>query len=118
MKRILICEDEQDAQTSLQSIFTKRNYEVTSVSDGKSAIDQAKSFKPDLILLDIRMPKIDGLEVAREVRDFDKLVKILFVSAFSSPEIKREAVKYNIVDYLTKPVPTETLVQSVEQALK
>jgi CheY-like chemotaxis protein len=118
MKKILICEDEQDAQASLKNLLVKRSYDVVGVSNGKDAIDQAQSFQPDLILLDIRMPKIDGLEVASSVRKFNKEVKIIFVTAFDSPEMKKEALRYNISGYITKPAVTENIIEAIETTLK
>ncbi len=117
MKKILICEDEKDVRELLSKILSKNNYEVTTVGNGQDAIDQARELKPNLMLLDIRMPKIDGLEVAKEVRKFDRLVKIIFVTAFASDEIKKEASKYDISDYLVKPVPSETILQKIAVSL-
>ena len=118
MKKILLCEDEIDAQQSLKSILTKRNYEVLTVNDGKDALDKAKEFKPDLVLLDIRLPKIDGLEVAREIRTFDKTTKLIFLTAFTGHEIQKEASHYNITDYINKPIVPDELIKKIEAALK
>jgi CheY-like chemotaxis protein len=118
MKKILICEDEQDAQASLKSLLAKRNYDVLGVNNGRDAIDQARAFQPDLILLDIRMPKIDGLEVASSIREFDENVKIIFLTAFDSPEMKKEASRQDISGYLTKPVSTDTIIKTIESALQ
>jgi CheY-like chemotaxis protein len=118
MKRILICEDEQDTQESLRSILGKMDYEVFSAADGKESIELAKKLTPDLVLLDIRMPKIDGLEVAREIRKFNTQAKIIFITAFQSPELTKEAAKYDIVDYLIKPLASEDILKVIEQALK
>ena len=117
MKKILICEDEQDIRDSLTRILGKIDYETLCAEDGKDAIDKTFSFKPDLILLDVRMPKIDGLETAREVRRFDKSVKIIFLTAFASEEIRKEASRYDISDYLVKPVPPEIIVKKIEETL-
>lgn len=118
MKKILICEDEIEARGSLENLLKKRDFEVYNAGDGKEAIESAKRLKPDLILLDIRMPKIDGLEVAKEVRIFDSQVKIVFLTAFQSPELSREAEKYDIVAYLVKPILPADILQVIEQALK
>ena len=118
MKKILICEDEQDAQASLKNILVKRNYDVMTVNNGQEAIDQARAFRPDLILLDVRMPKIDGLEVASSIRELDENVKIVFVTAFESQEIKKEAVRFDISGYITKPASPDTIVKTIESALK
>ncbi len=118
MKKILICEDEQDAQESLKNILVKRNYDVLAVNNGQDAIDQARAFHPDLILLDVRMPKIDGLEVASSIRELDEDVKIIFVTAFDSQEIKKEAGRFDISGYITKPASSANIIQAIEAALK
>lgn len=118
MKKILICEDEPDAQTSLTNILKGKSYEVLAAKDGEEAISMSKQITPDLILLDIRMPKVDGLEVAKEVRKFNTQAKIIFITAFQSPELAKEAAKYNISDYLVKPTSSESILQSISQALK
>jgi DNA-binding response OmpR family regulator len=118
MKKILICEDEQDIRESLLKILSRSEYEVQTCENGQEAIAKTREFKPNLILLDVRMPKIDGLEVAKEVRKFDKLVKIIFVTAFASEEIRKEATRYDIADYLVKPIPPEIIIQKIEQSLE
>ena len=115
MARILICEDEPDTRESLKSILTKRGSEVHTASDGQEAIAKTKELKPSLLLLDIRMPKVDGLEAAKEIRKFDAKVKIVFITGFQSPEISKEAAKYNIAGYLIKPVSTEAILRIVDE---
>jgi CheY-like chemotaxis protein len=118
MRRILICEDERDAQEPLKRLLQRKEYEVFGVYDGKDAIDKAKELYPDLILLDIRMPKIDGLEVAREIRKINKTTKIIFITAFASQQIEQEASQYDISEYIVKPANPEDIVKAVESALK
>ena len=117
MKRMLICEDEQEARDSLKSIFAKRDYEIFTAKDGQEAVQKAKEVKPDVILLDIRMPKIDGMEVAREIREFDKIAKLVFITAFQSPQLKLEATKYNIAAFLIKPASAEEILTAVSETL-
>ena len=118
MKKILLCEDEADAVVYLNNHLKRKEYEVHTAVDGKEAIEKAKEIKPDLILLDIRMPKVDGLEVAREVRKSDTHAKIIFITAFASPQLQQEAIKYNISDYIVKPASNEEIAKAVEAALK
>jgi YesN/AraC family two-component response regulator len=116
--KILICEDEKDAQQSMSHILSRRNYEVFTANDGQESIEQAGKIKPDVVMLDIRMPKIDGIEVAKEIRKFDKETKIIFVTGFQSPELLKEASKYDIVNYLVKPASSEDIVKFIELALR
>ena len=64
------------------------------------------------------MPKVDGLEVAREIRKFNTQAKIVFITAFQSSELSKEAAKYDIVRYLVKPILPKDILEVVEQALK
>ena len=118
MKKILICEDEADAIVYLNNKLKREDYEVHTAVDGKEAIEKAREMKPDLILLDIRMPKLDGLEVAKQIRKSDTHAKIIFITAFASPQLQQEAIKYNISDYIVKPTSNEEIVKAVEAALK
>ena len=118
MKKILICEDETGVQEFLSRSLTDRKYEVYIAVNGKEAIDKAKALTPDLILLDIRMPKINGLEAAKAIRKFDKSVKIIFITGFQSPEISKEAAKYDICDYVTKNAPIQEIITAIDEALQ
>ena len=64
------------------------------------------------------MPKVDGLEVAREIRKCNAQTKIIFITAFQSPELSKEAAKYNISDYLVKPASPGKILKAVEDALR
>lgn len=118
MKKVLICEDEADAVVYLNNHLRRKEYEVHTAVDGKEAIEKAKEIKPDLILLDIRMPKVDGLEAAREIRKSDSNAKIIFITAFASPQLQEEAKKYDISDYIVKPTSNEEIAKAIEAALK
>lgn len=115
--RILICEDEQQAQSIIKSILSRNEYQVEVANDGKESVEKTKRICPDLILLDIRMPKINGLEVAQEIRKFNDKVKIIFITGFQSPQLFKEATKYDITDYFVKPLYPPTLLKAVEEAL-
>jgi len=118
MKKILLCEDDPDIQASLKNILGKHGYEAHAARDGEEAIAMAIKVNPDLILLDIRMPKLDGLEVAGEIRKHNTQTKIIFVTAFQSPELINEAAKYDIFDYIIKPAPPEKILKAIEDALR
>jgi len=102
----------------LTTALTQKNFEVHSAKDGQEAKYKAKRLKPDLILMDIRMPKFDGLEVTKDIRKTNPNVKIIFMTAFQSPEIQNEAAKYNISAYLNKATPTEEIIKIIQDVLK
>jgi len=116
--KILICEDELNVLKLMNTILSKADYQIFTAEDGKQALEQAVEKDPDVILLDIRMPKIDGLEVARRIREINKKVKIIFLTGFESPQISQEAAKYDIFDYIVKPVSPQQILLTVGKAVK
>ncbi|MFA5014634.1 MAG: response regulator [Actinomycetota bacterium] len=118
MKKILICEDEKDVIELLNNLLIKAGFEVYIAIDGKETIDKTKKIKPDLLLLDIRMPKINGLEAAKMIRDFNREVKIIFLTGFQSQELLKEAAKYDIFDYIVKTSSTKEILKVIQEAAK
>ncbi|MFC1658444.1 response regulator transcription factor [Candidatus Omnitrophota bacterium] len=118
MKRILICEDERDSKEAITNILSKRDYEVYAAADGRESLEKTRDLNPDLVLLDIRMPEINGIEVAKEIRKFNTRTRIIFITAFQSPQLVKEAAKYDISDYIAKPAPAEDILKSIQDALK
>ncbi len=117
MKKILLCEDDPDTQESLINILQKHGYEAHAAQNGEAAIAMAAKVNPDVILLDIRMPKLDGLEAAGEIRKHNTQTKIIFITAFQSPELIKEAAKYDIFDYIVKPASAEDILSIIKKAL-
>lgn len=118
MKKILVCEDEKEVRDLLTELLLKEKYEIALATDGKEAVERAKDMQPDLILLDIRMPKLDGFEVAQKVREFNNKVKIIFITGFQSPELLKEAEKYDIAGYIVKPSTTKDILETLQKAFK
>ena len=117
-KKILICEDDIDCRQALKNILLKRGYEVSIAVNGEESIEKVKELKPDLLLIDIRMPKLNGIEAVEEIRKFNTEIKIIFITAFESPQLSKEATKYNIYDYIVKPPEPEYILDTVHKALQ
>jgi CheY-like chemotaxis protein len=116
--KILICEDEKEVRELLSTVLVKNRFDVYIAEDGQEAIEKTKEIDPDLLLLDIRMPKIDGLEAAKRIRKFNISVKIIFITGFQSPELTKEAAKYDISDYIVKTASTKDILKVIQDALK
>ena len=109
MKKILVVDDEKPISDIVKFNLTKEGYEVYTAFDGEEAIEKVKEVEPDLILLDLMLPKIDGLEVAREVRkNYD--MPIIMVTAKDSEIDKVLGLELGADDYVTKPFSNRELV--------
>ncbi len=90
-----------------------KGYEVVTASDGEEALRMVKEHRPHLILLDVRMPKMNGMEVLRRVREVDREVGVIMVTAVNEEETGREALKMGAFDYITKPLDLKYLERSL-----
>jgi DNA-binding response OmpR family regulator len=113
MPRVLVVDDEAYAVELLQEFLTAKGYEVLAASDGEEALQKVKEERPHLILLDVRMPKMNGLEVLRRVREMDHEVGVIMVTAVSEEETGRQALQLGAFDYITKPLDFQYLERSL-----
>ena len=111
--RILVVDDEPDSVELLQEFLTGKGYEVVTASNGEEALRKVKEERPHLILLDVRMPGMNGLDVLRKVREFDQEVGVIMVTAVNEEDTGREALKLGAFDYIVKPLNFEYLERSL-----
>lgn len=113
--KVLIVDDEPDILELLQYNLEKEGYEVRTAPSGVKAIEVAKEFLPQLILLDIMMPKMDGVETCRRIKEITKLkdVFIIFLTARSEEYSEVAAFDAGADDYLTKPIKPRALMSRV-----
>ena len=118
MAKILVVDDEHDVCDFVKTFFEERNYDVMAAYDGEEALRVAKSQKPDIILLDIRMKKMDGIETLKKLRDFDKNVNVIMVTAVADRDKIDIASKFGAKGYITKPLVLEELESAVYENTK
>jgi signal transduction histidine kinase/DNA-binding response OmpR family regulator len=116
-KRILIADDNHDIQEMLCEFFSGEGFEVLQAFDGEEAIRKTASVYPNLVLLDMRMPREDGLDVLRRVRETDLDTAIILHTAFGSEALGLEALRAGADDYVKKPVELDTLLERVNAVL-
>lgn len=116
-EKILIVEDELTLQETLAYNLKKQGYQVESANDGQSAINKAKEYQPDLILLDIMLPGIDGFEVCRILRK-DMIVPILMLTARDDEIDRVVGLEVGADDYLTKPFSMRELIARIKALLR
>ncbi len=118
MARILIAEDETDMAMGLRDNLQFEGYEVIVAGDGEAALTAATTQSPDLLLLDIMMPKMDGLEVCRRVREAGFTIPILMLTAKSQEIDVVRGLEMGADDYITKPFSVRELLARIKAALR
>jgi two-component system alkaline phosphatase synthesis response regulator PhoP len=118
--KVLVVDDEQDILELLEYNLQKEGYEIKTASNGKEAIDAAKIFNPDLILMDIMMPKLDGIEACRQLRQIPKFKEtyIIFLTARSEEYSEVAAFEGGASDYITKPIKPRALMSRISAYFK
>ena len=111
--RVLVADDEQRILNFLSSKLKVSGYEVLTASDGIGALEQVKAQEPDLVVLDIMMPKMDGFETLKEMRVFSS-VPVIILSAKGGDTDKIKGLKLGADDYLAKPFSPDELVARIE----
>lgn len=116
--KILIIEDEKQIAAPIQRILERRSYAVDYAEDGRSGYEMAKINEYDCILLDLNLPEIDGLEVARKLREDKISTPILMLTARSAQHEKWEGFEAGTDDYLTKPFDIKELILRIEALIR
>jgi DNA-binding response OmpR family regulator len=118
--KILIIDDSFINNILVEDIFQDAGYEVIIFNTGRSAIERVIEVNPDIILLDIMMPKVSGIDVLTELKANEKTkeIPVLMISADSTSESKRKTKDLGAIDYIHKPFIPYELIATVEHALK
>lgn len=118
--KIMVVDDEEEFLIIIKlNLERTGKYEVTTLSNPKEIISQVDRFKPDVILLDLLMPGLGGIDACKMLNDapVGKKIPIIILSALAKYEDKRKAYKMGVVDYLVKPIEKDALVAKIEKAL-
>ena len=120
MKKILIVDDEQDIVESLKFVLEIANYSCYCAYNGEDGLRLAKEIVPDLIILDVMMPKINGYKISRLLKYDNKYkdIPIIMVTARSQLEDKMIGEETGVNEYITKPFELDAIVKKVEEYLK
>ena len=116
-ERILIVDDEPDMVENCQRILSRAGHRCLTVTDSREALKLLESERPDLLLTDLRMPGVDGMELLKSARQVDPQMPVIILTAFATIESAVLAVKAGAFDYLAKPFSADQLALSVERAL-
>jgi len=117
-ERILVVDDEQNARSALRTILGEEGYEIGEAANGEEALALIGDFAPDLILCDVRMPKMDGLTLLRTVKEQGSDAVFVMMTAFAAVETAVEAMRAGAENYLVKPLDVNAVLVFIEKALE
>ena len=108
-EKILVIDDEQVVCDVLKKFLTKKGYKASTALSGEEGIKKIKEEKPHIVLLDIRMPGMDGIETLKKIREIDKNIGIIMVTAVKENEVGRKCMELGAYDYIIKPFSIDYL---------
>jgi len=115
LKRILVVEDNKDNLYLIGFILRNSGFEVIEAERGEIGIELALKEKPDLIIMDIQLPDIDGLEVTRRIRELNKLVPIVAFTSYAMTGDREKALAAGCSGYIEKPINPETFITEINR---
>lgn len=116
--KVLLVDDEVDFVKTLAQRLQMRDLRTDTVYDGEQAVSFAKEQEPDVMVLDLRMPGMDGMEVLRQIKKAYPNTQVIILTAHGTEKDREEAEKIGVFDFLKKPADIETLVDKIKQAYK
>ena len=114
---VLVCDDEEGIRESFKLIL-EDNYNLSFAHNGLEALEMLKSFVPDAMLLDIKMPKLHGLEILKQIKKLRPSLPVIIVTGYQSVEMAQEALRLGAADYIPKPFESKQILSSIAEAIK
>ncbi len=118
MAKILIVDDSLFMRNHLSKLLSKNDYEIFMAENGEQAVREYRRAKPDAVLMDITMPRMDGLQALTEIRELDPQAKVIMLTALDQELAATRAIHIGAKDFLVKPVPPNRLLKSLKRVLE
>lgn len=109
MGRILVVDDEMNVIRLLEKFLTSKDYDVCTAADGSTAVEKVIKLKPQIVLLDILMPGMNGVDTLRKIKKAEPDTAVIMVTAVGDEEIARDCLRLGAFDYITKPIDLDYL---------
>lgn len=117
-KKILVVDDAAFMRMMIKDILTKNGYNVVGEAEnGEKAVEKYKELKPDLVIMDITMPEVDGIQAVREIKKVDEDAKIIMCSAMGQQAMVIESIQAGARDFIVKPFQAERVLEAVRKVL-
>ncbi|MDH3558078.1 MAG: response regulator [Syntrophobacteria bacterium] len=114
--RVLLVDDEEQFVETLAERLAMRDYDVTTSLSGDDALEQVRGYNFDVVVLDVLMPGVDGIETLREIKQIKPLTEVIMLTGHATVETAIEGMKLGAYDYLMKPCETEELITKINKA--
>lgn len=116
--KVLVVEDDVELRRTIVEVLERNQFGVKFVGDGVAALEAAQAERPDLVLLDVNMPRMGGMECLRKMKELDPSIIVIVMTAYSTIEDAVQAVKDGAYNYLAKPIKHQAIVEMVQRALE
>jgi DNA-binding response OmpR family regulator len=117
MPKVLVIDDDEMVLALAQSILREEGYQTLTTADGPQGITIYKEQRPDLVLLDLALPSMNGLEVLRRIRSFDDKARVIVFTGLGSEESAEVALRYGAWDFVRKPVTYAEFLKRIKSAI-
>ncbi|MEK3732691.1 MULTISPECIES: response regulator [Paenibacillus] len=117
-QRVLIVDDQNGIRILLMEVFSSEGYETFQAANGKIALEIVKQHSPDLVLLDMKIPGMDGLEILKHIKQMDPEIKVIMMTAYGELDMIKEATELGALMHFTKPFDIDEMRQAVNAQLK
>src|SRR4030095_4018593 len=118
MEKILIIDDNESLRYTLENVLDEAGFLPKSVEDGLKAMEEVKTKSYDLVICDMKLPKMDGMQILKEIRKIDPAIPFIILTAFGDIKNAVEAMKKGATDYLTKPFDNDSMIITIRKALE
>ncbi len=115
--KILIVDDQYGIRLLLYEVFSKEGYRTFQAANGKEALDIVKNVEPDIVLLDMKIPGMDGLEILKHIKKINRDIKVIMMTAYGELDMLKEASSYDVITHFTKPFDIDQIRLVVNEVM-
>lgn len=116
-KKVLVVDDQYGIRVLLYEVFGKEGYETFQAANGKQALEIVVKESPDIVILDMKIPGMDGLEILKEIKKIDQSIKVIMMTAYGELDMIQEATELGAITHFTKPFDIDELRLAVNKQL-
>jgi two-component system response regulator (stage 0 sporulation protein F) len=116
-KKLLIVDDQVGIRILLLEVFATEGYDTFQAANGRAALEITKMHRPDLVLLDMKIPGMDGLEILKQIKEYDRTIKVIMMTAYGELDMIKEAMDLGALMHFTKPFDIDEMRMAVNMQI-